>query len=115
MLKALGISIYALGLLVHYKFGSNAIFFWCAFYMIIQNLGMLLVCLDLFNSKKLVYRLISRAGFTYFASAFVFYIISLIYELKIYFSQSGFAGSILSWLLLISVTLTLIDAYATRK
>lgn len=115
MFRALGISVYALGLLVHYKFGSNAIFFWCAFYMIIQNLGMLLVCLDSFSSKKLIYRLISRAGFTYFASAFVFYVIVLIKDLNIYFSQSYLAGIILNWLLLISVTLTLIDAYVNRK
>lgn len=115
MVRAIGIAIYALGLAIHYEFGSNAIFAWCAFYMLVQNLGMALICLNDFIAKNIFIRIVSRAGLTYFSSAFVFYLVVLFGSKEIYFAQSWLAGNVLIWLLLIAVTLTIIDAYATRR
>lgn len=114
-LKEIGLLIYLAGLLLHYEWGKEAQPFWIALYFAIQNAAMCLICAVDSNHKELFKKAINRLGCAYFSSAAIFYIYALSTKQNIYFSNSGFAGYVLSALLLIALILTLIDAYATRK
>ena len=113
MLKALGIAIYLVSLLLHYKWGVNGVAFWVALYHFLQNLGLACICSDAIISKS-KYASIYVVGVVYFSSAFVFYIYALITKQLIYFSNCGASGKVLSWLIIIAIALTSIDCYARR-
>jgi len=115
MLKEYGILLYLTGLYLHYKFGDNALAFWVSLFYVIQNLALCLICLkDSFKGSFLKV-IINRIGLTYFANAFVFYAYAFITDQYVYFSNSGAAGEVLSYLIAISIILTIIDAYASWR
>ena len=114
-LKEIGLLIYLAGLLLHCEWGKEAQPFWVALYFTIQNAAMCFVCSVDCNHHNLFKKTINRLGCVYFSSAAIFYTYALITRQNIYFSNSGFAGYVLSALLFIALILTLIDAYATRK
>ena len=114
MLKAVGISLYIVSLLIHRFWGANDVALWVALYHMLQNIALALICLDGLKSRLSI-RLICTNGLAYFSSAFVFYAFALVTNQKIYFSNCGEAGVVLGWLISISTAITLLHAYATRK
>ena len=115
MLRFVGISVYVLGLFIHYTWGSNATLYGWAFYFLCQNIAMSFICLGDIMNKMLWKRLIATCGFTYFASVSVFYILMAIERERLFFSESEVAGRVLAFLLIISVILTLIHHAYTPK
>lgn len=113
--RIVGILVYALWLIIHWRFGSNANLYWWGAYLLSQNVGMALVCLgDVWNSK-IAYRLIATWGFTYFCSASAFYVITMARHEMRFFSQSETAVCVLCWILIISTILTVLHYVFTPR
>ena len=113
MIKALGIAIYLVSLLLHYKWGVNGVAFWVALYHCLQNLGLACICSDAIISKS-KYASIYVVGVVYFSSAFVFYLYAVLTNQLIYFSNSGEAANVLTLLLVIALLVTFFERYVRR-
>lgn len=114
MLKiVLGISLHLIGLTVHYAVGSNDIDRWCSFYMLIQNVSMLLISLGAY-SCFVFYKYISVLSTTYFVCTSTFYAYLFVSNKFFFFTESHSAKYVLVGFLAISLTLTTIHTYATR-
>ena len=115
-IRTLGILVYVLGLLFHCRWGSSANLYWWGSYLLVQNVGMSMVCLGNVFDKNIVRRLVATSGLMYFLSASVFYSIMMINGDQQFFSQSDVAGCVLTLLILISTILTLLHyVFAPRN
>lgn len=113
MLRIIGISLYLIGLTAHYAVGSNDIDRWCSFYMLVQNVSLLLISLGCY-SHKIIYKYISILATTYFVCTSTFYAYLFLSNKFFFFTESHSAKFVLVGFLAVSLILTTIHAYATR-